>query len=123
MTRAVLEGVAFTICDARSALMASGVSVDALALTGGGAKSGYWSQLIANAVGVPVTRFRDGDVGPALGVARLAAMAIPHEDAVTVFAKPQTLDIAEPLPGDREQSESRLARWRVTFKAVTDIGK
>jgi xylulokinase len=121
MTRALLEGVAFTICDARSALIASGVSVDALALTGGGAKSAYWSQLIANAVGVPVTRFRDGDVGPALGVARLAVMAISHEDTAKVFAKPPTLDIEEPLPEDRELSESRLARWRETFKLAKDV--
>jgi xylulokinase len=123
MTRAVLEGVAFTICDARSALVASGVSIDSLALTGGGAKSGYWSQLIANAVGLPVTRFRDGDVGPALGVARLAIMAISHEDALTAFTKPQTLDVAEPSLEAREQSERRLARWRNAYKAGKDVAQ
>jgi hypothetical protein len=64
----------------------------------------------------------DGDVGPALGVARLATMAVSHDDAAMVFAKPHTLDIAEPLPGDRELSESRLARWSDTFKLAKDVG-
>jgi xylulokinase len=123
MTRAVLEGVAFTICDAHSALVASGVSIDSLGLTGGGAKSGYWSQLIANAVGLPVTRFRDGDVGPALGVARLAVMPISHEDAASAFTKPQTLDVAEPSLEAREQCERRLARWRDAYKAGTRVAQ
>lgn len=115
MTHAVLEGVAFTICDAHSALVASGVQIAALGLTGGGARSRYWSQLISNSVGVAVTRYRDGDVGPALGAARLATMAAIGKAAGTVFTKPQILDVAEPSQKASERLEGRLARWRNAY--------
>lgn len=74
-TRAVLEGVTFAFRDCRDALAATGTKLDKLIAVGGGSRSDYWLQAIANALNVPVLVPQDGDFGGAFGAARLAIMA------------------------------------------------
>ncbi|MEG3767857.1 xylulokinase [Alteromonas sp. 14N.309.X.WAT.G.H12] len=75
MTYAVLEGVAFALKDGLQVINDAKVAIDSLSIIGGGAKSHYWRQLICDTLGLPITYRAGGDVGPALGAARLAAMS------------------------------------------------
>ena len=70
MVRAVLEGVAFSLRDAFTVMEPLGAPEQAL-LTGGGARSGSWSQLLADVLQIPLAR-SDSERGPAYGAARLA---------------------------------------------------
>ncbi|MGI9323112.1 MAG: FGGY-family carbohydrate kinase, partial [Pseudomonadales bacterium] len=74
LTLAVLEGVAYSFADGLAALDAAGSYVQDITLIGGGARSALWRQLLADVLNRQLT-FRDGgEIGPALGAARLAML-------------------------------------------------
>lgn len=54
LSRAVMEGVAFSIRYILDLMKASGLSIDELALAGGGAKTKGWPELIAAVTDIPV---------------------------------------------------------------------
>ena len=75
LAMAVLEGVSFGLADGMAALHATGVTPDSVTLIGGGARSQLWRQLLADITGMTLDYRTGGDVGPALGAARLARMS------------------------------------------------
>lgn len=72
MARAVLEGIAFGLRDNLDLIRALGVPIEELRLTGGGARSALWREILAGALGTPL-RLLAVDEGPAFGAAILAA--------------------------------------------------
>jgi len=75
LTRAVLEGVAFALADGLEALEEKGGPIAALSVTGGGARSVLWGRILATALGKRLIYHEGGEVGPALGAARLGLIA------------------------------------------------
>ena len=75
LAMAVLEGVSLGLAEGMAALQATGVTPAAVTLIGGGARSSFWRQLLADISGVTMEYRTGGDVGPALGAARLARMS------------------------------------------------
>lgn len=73
MTRAVLEGVCFGLRDSLEILKSLKVPVEAVRISGGGAKSPLWRQILADVFGVKVQVISSKE-GPALGAAILAAV-------------------------------------------------
>ncbi|MBZ6077880.1 xylulokinase [Microvirga puerhi] len=76
LVQSVMEGVALALGGCHEALLSSGVSIEQVALVGGGSRSRYWSQLIASVIDRPMTAPLSAVVGPALGAARLARKAM-----------------------------------------------
>ncbi|HEX2182587.1 MAG TPA: xylulokinase, partial [Rubrobacteraceae bacterium] len=74
MTRAVMEGVVFSLRDSLGILRELGVPVDQVRATGGGARSALWRELQADIYGVPIHR-TTADEGPAHGAALLGGVA------------------------------------------------
>jgi len=74
--KAVLEGVAFALADGLDALHATGVNPEEISLIGGGAQSPYWRQMLADILNRKLAYRTGGEVGPALGAARLAHLAV-----------------------------------------------
>lgn len=72
---AVLEGVSFGINDGLQALKESGTPIAQCSLVGGGARSPFWAQLLADILAMPVVTHKGGETGGALGAARLACLA------------------------------------------------
>ena len=72
---AVMEGVGFALADGIDAVHACGVSPESITLIGGGARSAWWRQMLAVLSGQVMEYRSGGDVGPALGAARLAQIA------------------------------------------------
>ena len=114
VARAVMEGVALTLADARDCLAAAGAKIERVGLIGGGAKSALWTRMIAAATGFTVLRMKGGETGPAYGAARLARMAATGEPPEVVCAKPEIADVTEP---DAELA-GLFARQRERFKAL-----
>jgi xylulokinase len=73
---AVLEGVALAFAAGLDVLLEKGGSIDAISVTGGGARLPYWGQLLAAALNRPLTYRVGGEVGAALGAARLGRLAL-----------------------------------------------
>ena len=72
---AVMEGVGFALAEGIDAVHACGVVPESISLIGGGARSSWWRQMLADISG-QIMEYRSGaEVGPALGAARLAAIA------------------------------------------------
>jgi xylulokinase len=95
-SRAVMEGVAFTLADARACLNAAGDDFAQVGLIGGGAKSALWTRMIAAALDRPVVRFRGGEAGPAFGAARLARLAATGQAPEDVCKPPEIADVTAP---------------------------
>jgi len=112
LAQAVLEGVAFALADGLDALREAGTQVEELAVIGGGARSRYWGHTIAAAMGARLVYLEGGEVGPALGGARLAQLAVDGGDPVKVCAAPPVAHVIEP---DSELAE-RLAPKRAAFR-------
>ena len=47
---------------------------------GGGSRSALWAQICADVLGIPVHRVEEGEVGAALGAARLGRLAATGEE-------------------------------------------
>jgi xylulokinase len=77
--RAVLEGVAFAIADCHEALVNAGAPIERIRLIGGGARSRFWAQIIADVIGQALAIPAKAALGPALGAARLARRAVGGE--------------------------------------------
>lgn len=73
LTRAVLEGVAFSLREILNTFTGRGIEVSALSLTGGGARSELWRQITADVLQRPL-RLSAGD--SCLGAAMLASTGI-----------------------------------------------
>lgn len=72
MTRAVLEGVAFGIKDSFTLILQAGLgSIKQVRMSGGGAKSGLWRQIMADVLGVELVTVNTTE-GAAFGAALLA---------------------------------------------------
>lgn len=75
LARAVLEGATFGIADCLDLLVRLGVQAGEVRVTGGGAKSDLWMQMLADVLQTPCVRM-EGDEGPAFGAAILAGVGI-----------------------------------------------
>jgi xylulokinase len=117
---AVLEGVAFGLAEGLAALMTSGTTPTSLSLVGGGSRSAYWAQLIANTLNVCVVTHSSGEGGAVTGAARLAMMAagISERDACQ---RPQVLQEYRPQPAKVVVTNERLARFRSIYPRVRSI--
>lgn len=74
MARAVMEGVAFSFRDCKAVMEEQGVVLKEITITGGGANSDIWCQIIADTLRVNVRRL-EGESGTTLGGAILGFVA------------------------------------------------
>jgi xylulokinase len=72
---AVMEGVAFALADGLDILAAAGAAPRSCVLVGGGARSLFWAQMIADAARVTFDIPEGAELGAAFGAARLAMLA------------------------------------------------
>ena len=96
LTVAVLEGVALAFADGLDVLLEKGGSVGEVSVTGGGARLPYWGELLAAALDRPLTYRVGGEVGAALGAARLAHLALGGASAQDVCLAPPVGRVVEP---------------------------
>ncbi|HEY0210526.1 xylulokinase [Acerihabitans sp.] len=111
LARAVVEGVSFGLADGMDALHRTGLRPDSITLIGGGARSEYWRQLLADVSGEALDYRTGGDIGPALGAARLARLSC-HPGASWADMLPALTLEARYTP-DRERHEAYAERRKV----------
>lgn len=114
---AVLEGVAFALRDAMASVEASGVPVGRCALVGGGSKSAYWAQLLADVLERELYTLAGSELGACIGAAKLGFAAygcgaLPAQPPLPVTR------IYEPRPARAEALRARYRKFRGLFPAA-----
>ncbi|WP_109393734.1 xylulokinase [Proteus terrae] len=90
LCQAVLEGVSFALRQGIEVAENAGQLANNITLIGGGARSEYWRQLLADITGKNLDYRQGGDVGPALGAARLAQLAVnPAHSSHVILSQPK----------------------------------
>lgn len=115
LARAVLEGVGYALADGMDAVHACGITPESVTLIGGGARSPYWRQMLADISGQTLDYRTGGDVGPALGAARLAQIAMSADSPLKSLL-PQ-LPLEQQHRPDRAHNE-RYAEQRQIFNQI-----
>lgn len=122
MTYAVLEGVALSFADGAEAMHSTGLVPNDITLIGGGARSRFWRQLICDVLGKTVTFRKGGEVGPALGAARLAQLAIEKEKALTeICPVPDIVEIHQPNLTKHQTMNKRRETFKALYQALRPI--
>ena len=114
---AVLEGVAFAFADGVDVLAEAGAKPVAPLLVGGGARSGFWGQTIADATGLDIDLAAGAEAGAALGAARLAMLAAGAGDVASVCARPEVQRRFSPQAAQAGRLQPRLRRYRALYAA------
>ncbi len=120
MTRAVLEGVAFALRDSLEALAEAGTSLDRVMAVGGGTRSPYWLDAVANALDWPLDLPQDGDFGAAFGAARLGLIAAEGTDPADICCAPEIDRSYVPDPGMKDAFEAGYQRYRALYPALAE---
>jgi xylulokinase len=104
MTRSVLEGVCFGLRDSLEILKSLNVPVEAVRVSGGGAKSPLWRQILADIFGVKVQVINSKE-GPAYGAAILAAVGCGLYKTVDEACENliKVTDSVDPIPENVEK--------------------
>jgi xylulokinase len=118
---AVLEGVAFALADGLAALRDAGTEIETLSVIGGGARSHHWGRILASVLGVPLVYRDGGEVGPALGAARLAQLAVDQGPARAICTKPPIVHVIEPDTELSPRLSAKLDRFRAAYPLVSKL--
>ncbi|EMH4162646.1 xylulokinase [Pluralibacter gergoviae] len=113
---AVIEGVTFGLADGLQVL--SSGDIRQCSLTGGGARSSLWAQLIADVLDMPMVTHPASSSG-ALGAARLAQLADGGKRA-DVCRKPDVLARYTPRVERQPWLRQRLALFRLLYQQQRD---
>ncbi len=115
LARAVMEGVSFSLKECLDVIQSLGISADKIILSGGGANSKVWREMIADCFDMEVRIPGSTDAGP-LGVALLAGVAadiyLNLEDAVNT-----TQDSAMVI----EPNEKNTVQYRKYFSIYQEL--
>lgn len=120
LTRAVLEGINFGLRDSLELMRESSVEITELRVNGGGAKSPFWRQMIADIFGYPVVTVNSTD-GPAYGAAVMAASGVLERDISRLCQEwIKVVDRVEPNPESSRQYEEYYRIYRSLYPTLKD---
>ncbi|WP_219892989.1 xylulokinase [Aquisediminimonas profunda] len=115
---AVLEGVAFAHADGLAALRAAGTRIEKLSVIGGGARSRFWGTVFASVLGLPLDYLDGGEVGPALGAARLANIATTGAEPSEICTRPLVRETILPDLALAERLAPKVEKFRAAYPAL-----
>lgn len=124
MTQAVLEGVAFALRGCLEVAKALGIKIERTKICGGGAKSMLWKKIISNVLNMKVD-VAEGEEGPALGAAMLAAVACGEYKSVEEAAA-NIVKIKESIEPEQalvEKYEERYQQYKEIYPACKELFK
>lgn len=122
LAQAVLEGVGFALADGMDVVHACGVQPVSITLIGGGARSEYWRQMLSDISGLQLDYRTGGDVGPALGAARLAQIAMNPQRPLSDLLPQLTLEQAHyPDAGRHALYQQRRETFRRIYQQLQPL--
>jgi xylulokinase len=114
---AVMEGVAFSFADGVDVIDAAGARPSSTMIVGGGARSVFWAQMIADVTGLTIDLAESAEAGAALGAARLAMLAVEAGDEAAICTRPAVQRSFAPQAERTALLAPRLRRYRALYPA------
>ena len=120
-TRAVMEGISYSMRDCLEEIRAQNIKVDEYRIIGGGAKGKLWRQILADVLATPLTSTVDND--SSLGSAMLAGVAtgIFADFQESVDKCVAVADVVTPIPENVEIYDKGFKSYRAIQKALAEV--
>lgn len=112
LLQAVFEGVGFAFAAGQTALLETRIAIEKIAIVGGGAKSQYWSSIMASMLNRPLYRYQYSELGGAYGAALLAKLAYQPE---FTLESPQLIAQIDPEPSWQQFYAEQLDLYRQLY--------
>lgn len=120
LTRAVLEGVAFGLRDSFQLIQAANIKPASIVISGGGARSNFWRQIIANVLNVEITTVNSQE-GAAFGAALLSAVGVGEFPSASEACAQTIRTTGKTEPGDDAAAyEVIYPHYRALYPALAD---
>ncbi len=120
LTRAVLEGVSFGLLDSLALIRSSGVPVREIRVSGGGARSALWRQILADVFGKTIVTVNVTQ-GAAYGAALLAAVGAGIYRTVEEACRVTVAGQSSARPGpDGAVYRDYFPRYQALYRALKD---
>ena len=122
LIRSVLEGVSFSLKDCSTIIQGQGLPIEQVRVTGGGAKSPLWRQIIADVLGIELVT-TNATEGPAFGAALLAGVASGLYTSVeqACDATVRVMERTEPRPEAERIYAQAYETYRALYPALKPI--
>lgn len=117
---AVLEGVGFGLLDAMNATLCAGATVNACALVGGGARSEYWAQLLANIIDREIYTLQGSELSACIGAAKLGFLSIGQGAELLQQGLPAKARY-QPVPAVQPALQVRYQKFRGLLAAAQGL--
>ena len=115
LIRSLLEGVSYSQKDALDIIEKMGVAVNSVRLSGGGARSAFWQQMLADVFGKRVSILENQE-GSAYGAALLALVATGEYSSVPEVCKAAIREVRSLEP--RAEEQRLYAEGHRTYQAL-----
>jgi xylulokinase len=124
LVRAVLEGIAFSQCDAINLLRKLSAQIDYMIVSGGVAQNVTWHQLIADITGLDVYHDERGN-GAAFGAALLALVGIGRYSNISTACEKcvKLIQSAQPRPSVHEIYKRSYALYKEIYIQLEPLFK
>lgn len=117
LIRSVLEGVCYSQRDCLDIIASLGVPVSSVRLSGGGAKSPFWSQLFADILSQPVSLLETQE-GSAYGAALLAMTGSGHFASVPEACRATVREVSRLTPAQADYYHAQHQRYQALYPAL-----
>ena len=119
LIRALIEGVCYSQKDCLDIIEQLGVPVASVRVSGGGARSPFWRQLLANILGKPIVTLETQE-GSAYGAALLAMVGTGEFGSVPEACRAaiREVEAVEPEPDRQHEYAGRHAIYRSLYPAL-----
>jgi xylulokinase len=117
LIRALIEGVSFSLKDCLDLVSGLGVEIESVRVSGGGAKSAFWRQMLADVFDKRVVSLETQE-GSAYGAALLAMPGPVTETCKRVIREVESV---EPRPGEAERYAKKHAVYKSLYPALRDF--
>lgn len=118
ISRAVFEGISFGLLDAMGLLRSLGATSSEIRVTGGGAKSAFWLQMLSDMFGKRCVTL-EADEGPAFGAAILGGVGVGLWSGTTEACRSLVKVKSEVVPSGADYSAA-YAKYQSLYRSVKD---
>ena len=120
LIRSVLEGVCYSQRDCLDIIASLNVPISSVRLSGGGARSPFWSQLFADILAQPVSLLETQE-GSAYGAALLAMTGTGHFATVPEACRATVREVSRLTPTNSAFYRPRHARYQALYPALAPL--
>ena len=121
LCQAVMEGVGFALRDCLEALKSTGTHLSGVLAIGGGSRSEFWLETLANILNMPLHLPAQGEFGAAMGAARLAMIGESGRSPESVIIQPKIQRSCDPQPDLVDAYEAAYQKYTKIYSTLKDI--